>query len=289
MPMPNKPSYLAAAFNAKPLGMPLAPNWIGLAALALLGAFVSPGFWLIGAGLEIAYLWLVSRNGRFRALVDAGQREGSADPYAAAFQRLEPASRRRQKQIEERCAEIIGRLKQNGALQIQLNGLSQLAWLHLKLLAAHQSLSLVVEGARAEHNEITAQQEALTRRLAQDNLDEALRRSLEQQQAVVRSRLDAHRDAAQRLELVNAELERVGQQIALVHEQALLAADAEGFTQSLDVLAASLNQASVLFADQQEVMHSIEDITAARPPESLALALEKSTGGKSRQRLKEEP
>lgn len=287
--MPTKPSYLAAAFKAKPLGMPLAPNWIGLAAFALLGALVSPGFWLIGAGLEIAYLWAVSSNRRFRAVVDAGQGDGAADPYAEAIRQLDPASRRRQKQIEERCAEIIGRLKQNGALEIQLNGLSQLAWLHLKLLAARQSLALVVEGARVENAGITAQQETLTRRLEQSGIDEALRRSLEQQLTVVRSRLEAHRDAGQRLELVNAELERVGQQIALVHEQSLLAADAEGLTASIDVLAASLNQASVLFADQQDVMNSLDDITAARPPESLARALDKTAGGKGRQRLKEEP
>ena len=35
-------SYLAAAFNARPLGMPMPPNWFGLAAFGLLGAFVNP-------------------------------------------------------------------------------------------------------------------------------------------------------------------------------------------------------------------------------------------------------
>ena len=33
----------------------VAPNWIGLGAFALLGA-INPGFWVLGAGLELGYL-----------------------------------------------------------------------------------------------------------------------------------------------------------------------------------------------------------------------------------------
>ena len=71
--------YLWAAFNARPLGMPLPPNWFGLGALGLLGAFISPGFWVLGVGLELAYLALLARNARFRRTVDAQQTQ-PADP-----------------------------------------------------------------------------------------------------------------------------------------------------------------------------------------------------------------
>ena len=54
--------YWWAAFNAKPFGMPIPPNWFGLAAIALLGAFLNPGLWLFGAGLELAYLKTLSGN-----------------------------------------------------------------------------------------------------------------------------------------------------------------------------------------------------------------------------------
>ena len=63
--MSGKRSYLAAAFNARPFGMPIPPNWFGVAAFALLGAFVNPALWLIGVGLEGLYLWTLSRNPRF--------------------------------------------------------------------------------------------------------------------------------------------------------------------------------------------------------------------------------
>ena len=67
----KKPSYLAKAFNARPLGMPIPPNWFGLAAFGILGALINPGIWLIGAGLEGLYLWALSKNERFRKTVDA--------------------------------------------------------------------------------------------------------------------------------------------------------------------------------------------------------------------------
>jgi len=54
--MASKPGffdYVSAAFSARPLGMFVAPNWIGLAAAGLLGV-VNPGFWVLGAGLELA-------------------------------------------------------------------------------------------------------------------------------------------------------------------------------------------------------------------------------------------
>src|SRR6185436_19158029 len=69
--MKEKPSYLAAAFNARPFGMVIPPNWFGLAAFGLLGALIHPGLWLIGLGLEGLYLWVVSRNERFRAIIDS--------------------------------------------------------------------------------------------------------------------------------------------------------------------------------------------------------------------------
>ena len=66
MSMKDKPSYLSKAFNARPFGMPIPPNWFGLATFGFLGAFIHPGLWLIGLGLEGIYLWALSQNARFR-------------------------------------------------------------------------------------------------------------------------------------------------------------------------------------------------------------------------------
>ena len=56
--MADKPGFfdfITAAFNARPFGMFVAPNWIGLGAFGLLG-LMDPGFWVLGAGLELGYL-----------------------------------------------------------------------------------------------------------------------------------------------------------------------------------------------------------------------------------------
>ena len=87
-----KRSYLAAAFNARPLGMPVPPNWFGVAAFALLGALVNPALWLIGLGLEGLYLFTLSRHPRFRATVDAEQ--GQTDWHSRYAQLSSYLSRR---------------------------------------------------------------------------------------------------------------------------------------------------------------------------------------------------
>jgi hypothetical protein len=77
--------YVAAAFNARPFGMFVAPNWIGLGAFGLLG-MLNPGFWVIGAGLELGYLLTLSTNPRFQRCWPP-PRSGTS-----AFRRWSPAS-----------------------------------------------------------------------------------------------------------------------------------------------------------------------------------------------------
>lgn len=267
--MSKRRSYVAAAFNARPFGMPVPPNWFGLAVFGLLGGFLNPGFWLIGAGLELAYLWLLSRQPRFRALVDAGQ-DGSDSPwmnrYHALLERLDGVSCRQQDRLEARCREIITNLQPMNGVDVQVSGLTQLCWLHLRLLVARAAVLQVVAAGRRDRGGLLEQQRRAESRLAEGELDDDLRRSLEQQLGIIRSRLQAHGEAEQRLELVDAELERIRQQVALVHEQALLATDAEGIARSVDVLAASLNEANRWLQDQHEVLGGLDDLGMEPPP-----------------------
>ena len=62
--------YLTAAFSARPIGMFVAPNWVGLAAFGLLG-LTNPGFWVLGAGLELGYLLTLATNPRFQRVVSS--------------------------------------------------------------------------------------------------------------------------------------------------------------------------------------------------------------------------
>lgn len=268
--MSGKRSYFAAAFNARPFGMPIPPNWFGLAAFALLGAFVNPGFWLIGVGLEGLYLWALAGNSRFRAVVDAdtGQTDWHSR-YHALLTTLDAGAREQQDSIELQAREIIDLLSRTGATDSQMADVRQMAWLHLKLLAARASVQQVIASASREHRNLEEQERRLIDRLSGDDAGDDLQRSLEQQLEVIRSRRAAHADAGKRRELLDAELERLRQQVSLVREQALLATDERTAAVSLDALSASLNEANRWLKDQRELFAGLDDLTDEPPPADL--------------------
>jgi hypothetical protein len=268
--MSGKRSYLAAAFNARPLGMPIPPNWFGLATVALLGAVINPGIWLIGAGLEALYLWALTSNARFRAIVDGeGESEDWSSRYQSLITNLDSASRDQQHGVEAQAREIVDLLTRNGATELQIGDVRQLAWLHLKLLAARAALLQVLSVASSERRSLEDQERRVIDRLAEINEDDELKRSLEQQLSVIRSRRAAHADAQRRRELVDAELDRLKQQISLVREQALLATDEHSVRSSLDALSASLNEANRWLKDQRELFSGLDAFIDDAPPAEI--------------------
>jgi hypothetical protein len=269
----RKRSYVGAAFKARPFGMPIPPHLFGLVAFGLLGGLLNPGFWLIGAGLELAYLWGVSSNPRFRAVVDAREAEEDAPENwerqrSDALARLDTADRRRQEEIEDQCAEVMEGLSGRAAAELQAEGLSQLAWLHLRLLVARAGLKRVVEASRRDAPDLQLQADRLEARLRAGDLDPALRRSLTDQAEVIRARQAAHAKASPRLERAEAELARIVHQVALVRDQTLLAAGDDGAASAVDGLAATFDQADEWMREEQELLGGL-DLTTAPPPERL--------------------
>jgi len=264
----RKPSYLWAAFNARPLGMPIPPNWFGLAAVGLLAAFVSPGFLLLGAGAEIGYLLWLSRSERFRRTVDAAA--SAEDPgdrrYRDLLGSLSAVQRKRQEQLEGRAREIMGSLGGSPLMASHADSLEQLVWLHLRLLGARQAIGRVVETAKAESDSLAAQEAQVDARLASADIGAELRRSLEQQKSVIEARQSAHVQANRRLEHVDAELQRIEQQISLIREQALLATDEEQIGSSLDALTASFNEANRWLDSQRDLLGALDLSDTQRLP-----------------------
>lgn len=269
--MKGKPSYLREAFNARPFGMPIPPNWFGLAAFGLLGALIHPGLWLIGLGLEGLYLWVVSRNERFRAIIDSmSVVTDSASRYENLLAHLDSTAQSHQYEIEREATEIVALLQRSQATSSQMGDVRQMAWLHLKLLAARAAFLEVIGVANRERKKLDEQERRARDRLATGDTDEELRRSLEQQLEVIKSRHAAHSDAERRLELVDAELGRLRQQVSLVREQALLATDENSVAHSLDSLSASLNEANRWLRDQRELFAGL--VMDDPPPADLLAA-----------------
>ncbi|MBD8527095.1 hypothetical protein [Pseudomarimonas arenosa] len=275
--------YLWKAFVARPFGMPIPPNFFALAAFGLLGVFLSPGFWLLGAGAEVAYLAALSTNKRFRNTVDA--EEDRADPvdqrYHQSLMKLTPDQQQRQREVEQRAREIFAQLGDSPMFRTHMESLEQLVWINMKLLLARQAILGVVHTARSEADRLDAQEADIEQRLLRDDLSPELRRSLEQQKAVIDQRQEAHQSAGRRLEHVEAELARIEQQIALIREQALLSTNEEQVGASLDSLTASFNEANRWLSGQRDLLDSFDALGNTPLPKSV-LRQRTSPGGRQR-------
>src|SRR5471032_1964047 len=105
--------YLKEAFWAKmdvPYLGQIPFNVVALAAFSLLG-FGEPAFWPLGAGLEAAYLFILSTHPRFQNVVDAQGKiavEQSAEVQRAALlSRLNSAQKHRLGALEAKCQRIL--------------------------------------------------------------------------------------------------------------------------------------------------------------------------------------
>ncbi|MCX7562974.1 hypothetical protein OS176_05355 [Xanthomonadaceae bacterium XH05] len=263
---------LWAAFVARPFGMPIPPNFFYLAAMGLLGAFVSPGFWVLGAGFEIGYLFWLANNRRFRATLEAD--EARDDPAERRYHRLwdtlTTARRERQRALEQRARDIVGLLDADPMMRTHIDSIEQLVWLHLRMLSADQAIAQVLVTASEESGRLQQQEDAIAARLARADLDAELRRSLEQQKQVIDARQAAHAQAGLRAERIEAELARIDQQVALIREQALLSGDEQRIGTSLDALTSAFNEADRWLDSQRDLIGALDlDDHASLPPRVL--------------------
>jgi hypothetical protein len=270
--------FVTAAFNARPFGMFVAPNWIAVAATALLG-FVEPGFWAIGAGLELGYLLLLANNERFQRTVTAETTTVSpAEDWTArtgrALLQLGDVERRRYQAVAERCRSIIDlQVKDSAAaavaMEAQHEGLSRLAWMYLRLLLGRNSIQRVQDESTAT-GELGRSLAALEARLKGESLDEELRHSLDGQAEILRQRI-AHRvEASRQLAFIDSELVRIEQQIELIREQAALSTDPAILSRRIDEITATLGGTSQWIRDQQQIFGAMEDLLTEPAPPRLA-------------------
>jgi len=273
--------YIRAAFNARPPGMPVPPNWIGVAAIGLLG-IINPAFWLIGAGVELAYLLLLGTNSRFQRLVDANANAAStqfsSERLEQALKRLPSADAQSFFALQRRCQAALADtpVEQQEIIAAQAQAFGRLAWLYVQLLTARAAIRRVVNlqetgesHARPVMNPIqpaqsmlAVQRDDIQRRLNQPGISNDLRRSLLAQDEILAQRFAMHAEAKQKIGYIDAELSRVEQQVALVREQALLTAQPDGLAGSIDSVTQHLSQTTGWLREQQRVYAELGDVLA---------------------------
>jgi hypothetical protein len=277
--------YLKAAFNARPIGMLIPPNWIGVAGFALLG-LVNPGFWLLGAGLELGYLLTLATNRRFQRVVDgralSKERRQWLTRQRGLVYQLARSDRERYLALEKRCRGIIKQQRSSGAgqeLLTQGEGLGRLLWIYLRLLVTRQSLQRLLEesegidGSGASLEERLAE---LQRQLEDPGLGGNLRRSLSGQVDILEQRLVKQTEAREKMAFLEAELTRIQEQVELIREQAVVSADPQTLSQRIDQVAATLGGTSQWISQQRQIMGEVEDLLIEPPPVLLPEAVEES-------------
>jgi hypothetical protein len=266
--------YIREAFNAKPLGMFIPPNWVGLAGFGLLGV-LNPGFWLIGVGLEAAYLFTLATNSRFQRFVDGSglvqarqQWQRKIDEYIA---QLSPEGQRRYHTLEKKFHEILAQQSNGSAvpspgLDAQGEGLGRLLWVYLRLLVTRQAIDRLVSTPTQEDAErIQERIQNLQTRLKEEGLGEELRKSLTGQIEILQQRVEKRREAHDKLAFLDAELVRIQEQAELIHEQAVLSTDPEVVSQRIDQITTTLDGTAQWIKEQQKVYGVVEDLLVEPP------------------------
>jgi hypothetical protein len=277
---PSAWDYIRKAFHARPIGMFVPPNWIGLGIFAFLGV-LNPGFWIIGLGLELGYLWVLGTNKRFQRFVGASQQLQTQRQWITKLneriQQLGKDDQDRYRALERRCRAILEqqqRLQESSpGLQAEEEGLSRLLGVYLRLLITRQAISPILrepDGAKNESADLQARIANLQSQL-KEQLTDDLRKSLSGQIEILQQRLERRREAKEKLAFLDAELMRIQEQVELVREQAVLSADPGVLSKRIDEVTATLGGTTQWISDQQKIYGAVEDLMSEPPPLKLTV------------------
>lgn len=257
--------------------MPIPPNWVGLAAFGVLG-FLNPGFWLVGAGLELGYLLACVSSKRFRDLVDARIRLRRGDDAESRVRKvlvkLGAAERERFAELDARCRTILAEIRAGssaaaGVGTAQADSLAAFRWAYLQLLVMRRSLRRMFEQAGdGEENAATLldRLEDLSRRLSREHMPEELRASLTSQREVLTRRLQRHTEGHDRLEHIESELARIEHHVELVREEVMVGQSPERAAERVDLAAGSLEGTTKWIREQSTLNDSVAGLLLETPP-----------------------
>lgn len=249
--------YLREAFNARPFGMLIPPNWIGLGTFGVLG-FLNPGFWLLGVGLEMGYLLGLSHLPRFRAIVDgrmlSATQERTEQETAAVLRQLDEKRRYKFETLRKKCRQILDEQKMDSAVrQIQAGGLGRLLGIYLQLLVTQAAMERLLGDKDADVDSVANKLAELQGALAENGLADDLRKSIGAQLEILQKRHKTLSEGGQRLEFTESELERIEQQVALIRDEVRLSAAPDAIGTQIDRVSEELSETSQWVSDQQRL------------------------------------
>ena len=271
--------YVQAAFNARPAGMFVPPNWIGLGVFGFLGV-LNPGFWIIGLGCELAYLGWLGTHARFQKFVGGThlleERRRWQEKLFESIKQLAPEDQQRYRALEKRCQGILEQQARGTAtapeasgIAEQGEGLGRLVWIYLRLLLTRESIRKILRESSSSPEQAAQLKERIDKlqeQLQQPSVSEDLRKSLTAQLEILQQRQEKRREAVEKLAFLDAELTRIQEQVELLREQAVLATDPEVVSQRIDQVTTTLGGTNQWIRDQQKIYGAMEDLLSDPPP-----------------------
>ena len=222
--------YLKAAFWARadlPMVGPLPLNALAVFGCGVIGG-VAHAAWLVGVGLETAYLYLLVSNPRFQTVVAARDhwQAGRSDEQNRrdGLARLPADLRDRAEQVDSKIRRAAGLGGQESDADLlrdsNRDALEKLGALHLRLLGAECDLRTAQE--HFDEAGLVQQAAALERELqgVASPLSAALRESKQATLALTKKRLANARRRAESLAEVRSDLARIEAQVELALEEA---------------------------------------------------------------------
>ncbi len=262
--------YLKAAFwvgvDVPGLGR-LPMNAVAVAAFAILGV-AEPGFWLLGAGLETAFLFSLGFNPRFQKIVDAQSvqldRDDATEKRRALIGTLPQEAQQRLAALSQTCVKVIDVFRDQQAedflIDASRDSLERLRWVYLKLLVARCNLQNL--GTQETADSLRAKIAQIERDLRAPNLSETLRNSKEATAANLKERLANLSRKAESLDEIDSDLTRIESQVEVILEKALLQGKPQ--TISTDIELASSFVGGTLFGDSEVTVADLDRIYAQR-------------------------
>ncbi len=250
--------YLKGAFWAKadlPMVGPLPVNALALLGLGIFGC-VEHALWLIAAGLETGYLYLLATNPRFQKVISAGDsmqtQKRAEDTRRELLAALSSAARARSEQQEAKVRQIMelprGSAGENEdwLLASNLDPLQKLCALHLRLLSAEARLK--ADGTQEKEASLARQVDALEQELAVsgERFSSTLRESKQATLELTRKRLANAQKCRESVAELESDLVRIETQLDLALEDARLEGRPSALSGNLNLLNQILESNSAL-------------------------------------------
>lgn len=272
--------YIKGAFNAKPAGMFVSPNWLGFGLFAIAGIMVNPGFLLLGTGLELFYLYLISTNTRFQKLIQSKnflqKKIIKEERLQILLQKLPVSEKQKFESLRMVCYSILTFYSNSldidqSMIERHSENLDSLMWVFLHLLVSKRSILNIIPSDKtfaSTKEKLNQMIVDLENKIASDKTTEEVKQTQIKKLDILKERYSTIEEASNKLAYIDEELDRITQQVELIREKAAISKDSQSLALQTDTIASIVNSASEWVKQQQNLFSNFSDINADVMPRS---------------------